>query len=721
MRQRDHSDCGPTCLAYLCRRLGRPRPIALLRQWAGTDRGGTTALGLVQAGERAGLTVQGVRGQPADFAGLPLPLIAHVILPSRLHHYLVLERVGRTRVRVMDPAVGRSAGWDRTRLEGLCSGVFLLVAPAPAGGAATATAAAGGGGKAAWVRLWDLLHPHRPLVVQALLGAALATVLGLGLSLYVERLVDTVLPDQDHRLLTLLGLAMVGLLGARLALGWIQARLALRISQRLDVSLILGYHRQLLRLPRSFHDGMRVGELLARVGDAVKLRTFLNTTLVNLVLHPWVVAACLLGLCLHHLKLGLLAGALVLLQGLLHPLVVRVTRSRLRDTMACGAEWQSQLAESLGLHGTVRALGLEPRAALAAENRLVRLLRATRRSAEAGLWFGTFSQGATQAYTLATLWIGGWLVLHQELSVGQLMSAYTLAGYLAGPCAALAGLTTSVQEALVATERLHEIMDLEREESTGTVALAAETMGDVQFESVCYRPAGRLPVLHEASLVCRQGELTLLAGPSGCGKSTLLSLLQAQFRVESGRIRIGELDLALFDLAGLRRGLAVSPQQAELFTGTLLENLVPDMTPPDLPRLLAACRDSGVLGWIESQPAGFGTWLHEAGANLSGGQRQRLALARALYRPGPLLLLDEPTSALDPESEAGILAALRRRVDAGATVIVAAHGKAWRSAADAVFWLESGRVRGTERPRGPARLRPAPARGLAGADCGIAA
>jgi ABC-type bacteriocin/lantibiotic exporter with double-glycine peptidase domain len=114
-----------------------------------------------------------------------------------------------------------------------------------------------------------------------------------------------------------------------------------------------------------------------------------------------------------------------------------------------------------------------------------------------------------------------------------------------------------------------------------------------------------------------------------------------------------------------------------------------------------------VLAWIETQPAGFGTWLHEAGANLSGGQRQRLALARALYRPGPLLLLDEPTSALDPESEAGILAALRRRVDAGATVIVAAHGEAWRSAADAVFWLESGRVRGTERPRGPARLRAA--------------
>ncbi|MFO1450710.1 MAG: peptidase domain-containing ABC transporter [Opitutaceae bacterium] len=697
MRQRDQSDCGPTCLAYLCRRLGRPRSIALLRQWAGTDRGGTTALGLVQAAERAGLVLQGVRGQPADFATLPLPLIAHVVLPSRLHHYVVIERIGRRRVCVMDPAVGRRSGWERERVAGLCSGVFLIAAAGFADGQASRsdadrTVTASG-------RLWNLLRPHRPLVIQAVVGAGLATVLGLSMSLYVERLIDTVLPDQDLRLLLLLGVAMVGILAARLALTWIQGRLALRLSQRLDVTLMQGYHRHLLGLPRTFHDGMRVGELLARLGDGVKVRTFLSTTLVNLVLYPMVVVASLVGLFLYHPRIGLVAALLVLFQMLLHPVVARVNRARHREVMVCGAEWQGQLTESLGIHATVRALGLELRADQAAENHLVRLLRASRRSGEAGLWFGTLSQGATQAFTLATLWVGAWLVLHQQLSLGQLISAYTLASYLATPCAALAGLTASVQEALVATERLHEILDLEREAGSGTAVLGPGTMGDVCFDAVTYRPAGKLPVLHAVSLVCRRGELTLLAGPSGCGKSTLLALLQAQFRPESGHIRLGEVDLKLFDLGGLRRGLAVLPQQVELFSGTVLENVAPDPTAPDLPRLLAACREAGVLPWIESQPAGFGTWLHEAGVNLSGGQRQRLALARALYRAAPLLLLDEPTSALDPASESEIVSKIRARVEAGVTVIVVAHGEAWRRAADAVVWMEQGRVREQERLR----------------------
>jgi len=695
MRQRDAFDCGPTCLAYLCRRLGRPHSVALLRQWAGTDRGGTTALGLVQAGERAGLVLQGIKGPAADLASLPAPLIAHVILPSRQHHYVVIDRMGARSARVMDPAAGRCAAWTLEKLAGLCSGVFLLAAaaPDPTGGDDRRPRRDAG----SWNRLWQLLRPHRPMVVQAVMGAVLATILGLAMSLYVERLIDTVLPDQDFRLLLVLGLGMTGVIVARLALGWIQTHLALRVSQRLDASLILGYHRHLLALPRAFHEGMRVGEMMSRIGDAVKIRAFLNSTLVSLVLHPLVVAASLAGLSLYHPRIGLLAAALVLFQFLLYPVINRVNRARLRETMARGAEWQAQLTESLGLQGTVRAMSLEPREALLTENHLVRLLRATRRSAEAGLWGGTLAQGATQIYTLATLWVGAWLVLHQQLSVGELMSAYTLAGYLSGPCAALVTLNGSVQEALVATERLYETLDLEREHNPGTVALTEATTGDVRFEGVSFCHPGRLPILRELCLTCRRGELTVLAGPSGCGKSSLLALLQAHYRPESGRVRIGEVDLALFELDGLRRGLSVLPQRVELFTGTILENLTPEGRAPDLPRLLEACRDAGAIEWIETQPAGFGTWLQEGGTNLSGGQRQRLALARAFYRPAPILLLDEPTSALDGDAERQIVAALRKRAERGTTVIVAAHGSALLEAADTIVWLQEGRVRAEER------------------------
>ncbi|HRP06491.1 MAG TPA: ATP-binding cassette domain-containing protein, partial [Opitutaceae bacterium] len=137
----------------------------------------------------------------------------------------------------------------------------------------------------------------------------------------------------------------------------------------------------------------------------------------------------------------------------------------------------------------------------------------------------------------------------------------------------------------------------------------------------------------------------------------------------------------------LRRGLAVMPQRVELFSGTILDNLIPGDAAPDFDRLLEACRDANALEWIESLPEKFSTWLQEGGAGLSGGQRQRLALARTFYRSGPLVLLDEPTSALDDLSEEHVVAAIRRRVQKGATVLVACHGQAFHAVADQIVRL----------------------------------
>ncbi|MBE7540442.1 MAG: peptidase domain-containing ABC transporter [Opitutaceae bacterium] len=684
MKQRDQSDCGPTCLAYLCRRYRRPQAVAQLRQWSGTGRSGTTALGLVQAGEKAGLSVAGVRTSPADLGNLPLPVVAHVVLPSHLHHYVVLEKVNGRNVRVMDPAVGSSCRWPREKLTGMSSGVFLLVSPKPG---EIVKGDPGAAAESPWSRLARLLHPHRSLLLQAGLGAALATVLGLAMSLYVEKLLDSVLPDQDSRMLVLLGAGMLGVIAARVVLTWLQGRIGLRLAQRIDAVLMLGYYRHLLRLPRAFHDGMRVGEMLSRVGDAARIRTFINQTLVSLLLNPLIVAASLTGLFFYDWRLGALAGGLIVLQGMMYPVANVVNRRAQRLLMVRAAEWQGHLAESLQTHLTVRAMNLEDREAERGEQQLVRLLRAHRGAVTAGLWLGVFNQASTQLYTLGTLWIGGWLVLQQHLSMGELMSAYTLAGYLVGPASSLVSLNSSVQEAMVATDRLFEIVDLQPEPTGGVRMLNPETMGDIEWESVTVQHPGRLPVLREFSAVFRRGTLTVLVGASGCGKSTILAVLQASQDITQGRVSIGGVGLEHFSLDGLRRGLAVMPQRVELFSGSVMDNLIPDGGPPDVARLLEACRDANVLGWIESLPDKFGTWLQEGGANLSGGQRQRLALARAFYRSGPLLLLDEPTSALEDESEQHVVAAIRRRVGAGITAIVACHRQAFCHCADQIIRL----------------------------------
>ena len=155
---------------------------------------------------------------------------------------------------------------------------------------------------------------------------------------------------------------------------------------------------------------------------------------------------------------------------------------------------------------------------------------------------------------------------------------------------------------------------------------------------------------------------------------------------------IGNLDLPYFQLASLRRHLAVVPQQTHPLSGTVLENLAPGDYQPDMERVLKICREIGVLEFIESLPQGFFTHLNENGANLSGGQRQRLALARAFYLDAPVLLLDEPSSALDAKSEQALMALLQRLRDAGRTIVVAAHTPAVLAVADQVVTLAGGKI-----------------------------
>lgn len=700
MRQRDQTDCGPTCLAYLCRRLGRPESVARLRQWAGTDRGGTTALGLIQAARRVGIDLQGIKGSAAAVEEVPLPFIAHVILPTGHAHFVVVERVVSGGFGIMDPAVGEVARWSRERFVAACTGVFLRVATSsPADGAVGETVPPSRSASSSpWLRLAGVLWPHRALVLATGLGAVVATAFSLALPLYVQRVVDAVVPRHDLRLLAGLGLAMILLVGMRQALGWIQGVWTLRLGQRLDAQLILGYHRHLLTLPATFHEGMRVGDLLARVGDAIKVRTFLSTTLVGMALNPLLLIGALVALFVMHPMLGLVAAVLLAVQVSLAPWVSRVSRERQRQLLHAGSEWQAHVAESLSNHATIRALRWEAREKSRVERQLERLLQASRGVIIAGLWTAVIGQGSAQLYTVATLWVGAALVLQEQLTLGELMSAYALSGYVAGPAAALLTLSSGVQEAVAATERFFEVMELVGDGPDGLRRPGAEVDSDVRFEGVSLQPAGRLPILRDLSVTFPSARWTAVAGASGGGKSSVLAVVQGTTRPSAGRVLLGGWELSTFEPAALGEVFSALPQRVELFSGTILENLTGGEDVPDAARLVAACRDAGVWDWIEALPQGFGTVLLEAGATLSGGQRQRLALARALYRPCRVLVLDEPTSALDAHAEREVVAALRRRVDAGLTLIVASHAPSLLAAADRVLHLQDGRcVREEER------------------------
>jgi ATP-binding cassette subfamily B protein len=688
-KQRDATDCGACCLFYIAKSNKLKQPLPYIRQIAGTAQIGTSALGLVQAAQKLNFNAKGVKGQIDHLISAPLPAIAHCLIDQKQLHYVVLVEWTPKFARVMDPAVGRVEKWSHEKFKSVWTGVLILMAPGQGfqPGDHTISPAR---------RLWRLLQPHKRVLIQAFVGAVLSTILALATAVYIQKIVDSVIPDGNRSLLNLLGVAMLVVLGFKLVLGVFQSLLSLRTAQKIDAALILGYYRHLLQLPQQFFDTMRVGEITSRVADAVKVRNFLNSALLNLVLNPLILVFALAAMFFYSWQLALLSLALIPGNAVLYWFVNLLNRTYQRQIMERGADFDAQLVESLHAQPALRRFRLEDDANLKTEVRLVRLLKTGYRAAIASLGCGTAGTLLTSAYQIGLLWLGTGLVLDTQLTPGQLMSCYTLAGYLTGPLTALIGLNTSIQEALIATDRLFEIIDLELEKNTGTIEFNPAHARDLRFDGVSFRHAGRLATLTDISLTLPAGRITVLAGESGCGKSTLLALLQRLYLPEKGRVYFGDIDAQYFTLDSLRRHLAVVPQATVLLSGTVLENLAPGDPAPDLEKILRLCREVGVLEFIEQLPQKFLTHLSENGANLSGGQRQRLALVRALYLDAPVLLLDEPTAALDAASERTVLALLQKLRDQGRTIIIAAHHTAVLAIADQVVRMAGGMVTGVE-------------------------
>lgn len=495
----------------------------------------------------------------------------------------------------------------------------------------------------------------------------MGTVLSLAGAIYLGRIVDPVIPDGNQALLNLMALGMLAVLVFRIVLGVFQSLIMLRVGQALNATLLLGYYRHLLSLPQQFFDTMRVGEMLSRMGDAVRIQAFINSGVLNLALSALVMLFSFWAMFFFAWQLAVLSAAMAAGYAILYWVVNRINRFFERRQMESGAELEAHLVESLNAASMMRQFRLEWLANLRTENRLVELLKLGWRSAMAGLWTGNAGAVLSQCYAIGLLWMGAGLALAAELTPGKLMTCYALSGHLVGPIQTLLGMNQTIQSALIAADRLFEIMDLEAEADGGEVELPAGQLGDIRLEKVTFKYPGRTETLREVSLTIPVGKITAIIGESGSGKSTFLALLQRLYPLDSGKIYFGETDIRFIRAASLRRHIAAVSQKMNLLAGTIAENIAPGEFPPNLPKVERICRELSLAAFIDALPKGYDTLLNENATNLSGRQRQRIAIARALYADASILLLDEPTASLDAEAEEKLTAVIRRLRKEGKT------------------------------------------------------
>lgn len=339
IKQRDITDCGASCLASIAAFHKLKLPVSRIRQLASTDKKGTNVLGLIEAATKLGFDAKGVRGEFESLFKIPKPAIAHIIVKEILHHYVVIYNATPKYIEVMDPGEGAMHRYTHEEFKKLWTGVLVLLWP-------NQSFEAGNTKISVSARFWALISPHKSIMVQALFGAFVYTLIGLSTSIYVQKIIDYVLIDGNRNLLNLMSVIMIGLLAVQVFIGASKSIYMLRTGQQIDAQLILGYYKHLLKLPQQFFDTMRVGEIISRINDAVKIRAFVNDVIINLAVNVFIIILAFALMFTYYWKLAIVILLIIPFYAILYFITNRLNKKVERKLMENAAELESQLVES---------------------------------------------------------------------------------------------------------------------------------------------------------------------------------------------------------------------------------------------------------------------------------------------------------------------------------------------------------------------------------------
>jgi ATP-binding cassette, subfamily C, bacteriocin exporter len=685
VKQRDISDCGAACLASVARFYNLDVAVTKIRQHAGTNQKGTNLAGMLEAAKYLGFDAKGVRGTLESLFQVQLPVIAHIILNGQLQHYVVIYKISKQKISIMDPADGKSIVKKLSEFKEEWTGVLLLLVP-------NDDFIQGNQKISLYRRFYDLLKPHRSILIQTLIGAIIYTLLGLSMSIFVQKIVDFVLVDGNRNLLNIMSIGMLIILSLQVILGIFKSFFMIRTGQIIDTRLILGYYKHLLKLPQQFFDNMRVGDITSRIGDAVKIRLFINDVSINLAVNLFMLLFAFMLMFTYYWKLALLLLVIIPLYTAIYLITNILNRKVQRKLMENAADLESQLVESLNAVGTIKRFGLEDHANRKTELRFMKLLDTVYKSGMNSVFSGSSTELVSHSFTIILLWVGAGFVLDKQISPGELLSFYTLIGYFTGPVSSFVGMNKTVQDAIIASDRLFEIMEMEQEIDKNKFDLSVLNIGNIRFVDVSFRYGSRVLVFDKLNLQIPFQKLTGIVGESGSGKSTLMSILQNIYPVHGGQVFIGDYAINHISNTSLRRIIAVVPQKIDLFSADVITNISIGDEEPDMKKIIRICNLLGIIHFIDQLPNGFQTQLGENGSSLSGGQKQRIAIARALYRDPEILILDEASSSLDPVSEKYVQDTIEVLLSENKTVIVISHRLSSIQRAGLIIVLKDGKV-----------------------------
>ncbi|MFQ6173629.1 peptide cleavage/export ABC transporter [Streptococcus anginosus] len=685
--QIDARDCGIAALASIARYYDSNYSLAHLRELAKTDKEGTTALGIVKAAKEMGFETRPIQVDMTLFETeeLPYPFIVHVNKDGKLQHYYVVYKNEKKHLLIGDPdPTVKITKISKEQFAKDWTGVAIFLAPKPSYKPHKDK-------KDGLVSLLPLIFKQRSLIFYIVLASLLVTLINIVGSYYLQGVLDEYIPNQMK---STLGIISIGLIIAYILqqmMSFSRDYLLTVLSQRLTIDVILSYIRHIFELPMSFFATRRTGEIISRFTDANSIIDALASTILSLFLDLSIVMIVGSVLLLQNANLFLLTLLAIPIYALIIFAFMKPFEKMNNDVMQSNAMVNSAIIEDINGIETIKSLTSEESRYQKIDSEFVDYLDKTFKLSKYSIMQTALKQGAQFILNVVILWVGASLAMSQKISIGQLITFNALLSYFTSPLESMINLQTKLQSAKVANHRLNEVYLVESEFKTKQVLTEKRFLaGDITFHNVSYKYGFGRDTLSDISLTIKKGDKISLVGISGSGKTTLAKMIVHFYEPYQGQIRLNGNELKTIDRKVLRQYINYLPQQAYIFSGSILENLTLGANQAvSQSDILRACEIAEIRSDIEQMPLGYQTELSD-GAGLSGGQKQRIALARALLTKSPILILDEATSGLDVLTEKKVIDNLMKFPDK--TIIFVAHRLSISKRTNQIIVLDQGKV-----------------------------
>ena len=697
LSQRNQMDCGPSCLYMLCRHYGRQFSIEKLRELTEIGKEGVNILGISDAAEKIGfrtLAVQPTLQQLKEDVKLPC------ILHWQQNHFVVLYKIKKDNYYIADPAKSLliysakefSNQWLSNEINDERTGITLILEPTPAFYNSryeddyTEEKSKGFG------NIVSYLYPYKKLIFQLMLGLLLGSMLQLILPFLTQSVIDTGVNTGNLPFIYIILFAQLALFAGRLSVEFIRSWILYHISSRINISILTDFLIKLMKLPVSYFDSKKTGDIMQRMNDHSRIQNFLTGTslstlfsLFNLLIFSIVLAMYNTGI------FAVFAIASILY--VLWILIFLKQRKKLDyKQFDIAAAEQSKTMEIVQGMQEIKLHGCEKQKRWQWERLQARSFRLGMKGLALNQWQQTGAFFINEGKNIFITFLAAQAVIKGQMTLGGMLAIQYIIGQLNSPIEQMISFVQNWQLAKISLDRLNEIHSLKEEEPEEKI-LTSELPSDKTIEisdlSFTYPGAGNEPVLKNINLVFPAGKTTAIVGTSGSGKTTLLKLLLKFYEPQRGNIKIGGNDLDNLSHKAWRRSIGVVMQESFIFNDSIAANIAVGDETIDTKKLQSSAATANILEFIESLPLGFNTKIGSEGIGVSAGQKQRILIARAVYKNPDYIFFDEATNSLDANNETVIM----KNMDIffkNRSAIVVAHRLSTVKNADQIVVLNKG-------------------------------